>query len=462
MKNNEIRIAYKSRIKLSSIQKLEIDNTIFIINQLYNFAIEFLKNEKIQNELIKLGYGKKIPYNKTEEKFVITKKSKTRNYLSQKFKEYAEKRKLKIKGLSKPLQLKLEDVIDRFNKIYLSSKKEHRFKITSKLNYGSYETDSSILLRKVKARKANGKKYTRYYIKIGKNEYELRNNKMNIKLFQLKKVTISRKNGKYYVSMSGILKRKKQEIKKIIGIDANFEEMVLSNGMIFKTNNMQNKLNLFTKKLEKLKQESSLRQELNKKVLKTLCDKDNISMYNKKRLTKEAKLLYRDILSNDKTYRKLQKQINNLYEKRTNIQTDLYNKIAKKITEISDLCFIEDLSIEGMIESKKVRNDNLYNASLSKFLTIVYNKMFTSGKIAIKVNPYNTTKQCSTIGCDYIYNDMDLNVREWFCDHCNTIHHRDINSAWNVVYKGIYDFVKTQGDEYKFSIELSRKPFTGY
>jgi transposase len=82
-----------------------------------------------------------------------------------------------------------------------------------------------------------------------------------------------------------------------------------------------------------------------------------------------------------------------------------------------------------MIESKKVRNDNLYNASLSKFLTIVQNKMLTSGKIAIKVNPYNTRKQCSTIGCKNIYTNMDLSVRKWCCDHCNTIHHRDINSA---------------------------------
>jgi hypothetical protein len=35
MKTNETRIAYKSRIKLSSSKKLEIDNTIFIVNQLY-------------------------------------------------------------------------------------------------------------------------------------------------------------------------------------------------------------------------------------------------------------------------------------------------------------------------------------------------------------------------------------------------------------------------------------------
>jgi len=448
MKNNEVRIAYKSRIKITKSQKEKNDNIFFILNQVYNFSIEKLTDKKYQKELVALECGEYIPYNNTK-KFVITKKSKIRNHLLKQFKKYAEDRKLKIKGLSKPIQLKVENFLHSFNKIYLSPNKEHNFKITSPLRYGSFTTDSSIKLRKVKY-----KKKTKYFVKIGTEEYQFKNHKLNIKHFTLKTVTLSRKNGKYYISLSGIKRQKKQSIYKISGLDVNFEEMVLSNGFVFKTKNMENKLNLYTKKLETLKQRSSKIQELNKEVLKTLCSADGISMYNGKRFTKEAKKLYKDILSKDKEYRKLQKQINNLYEKRTNIQKDIYNKISHKIAKITDLCFIEDLNIDGMVEGGKVRNDNLYNASLSKFLTILSNKMLTSGKIAIKVNPKNTSKKCSTIGCDYIYENMDLSIREWYCDRCDTVHNRDLNSSWNIIYQGVYDFVKTQGDEYKFSIQL--------
>jgi len=60
---------------------------------------------------------------------------------------------------------------------------------------------------------------------------------------------------------------------------------------------MQNKLNLFTEKLTKLQKEKSKRETLNKEVLKTMCQVDNIDMYipkyaNSKRkykLSKEAK-----------------------------------------------------------------------------------------------------------------------------------------------------------------------------
>ena len=451
----EARIAYKSRIKISPEQKLKNNHIFFIVNQVYNFAIETLYDEEKQKKFVEMGYGEYVTYDDTS-KFVITNQSKIRNYLTEKFKEYAQKRRLNIKGLSKPIQLKIETFLMNFNKIYLSKKKEHNYKITNDLRYASFTTDSSIKIRKVKAIKSNKKKYTRYFIKIGKEEYEFKNNKLSIKNFKLKSVTLSRKNGKYYISLSGINKVKKKPIYNIMGLDANFEEMVCSNGFVFETKNMANKLNLFTKKLEDLKVKSSQRVELNKKTLKTIAKEDGISLYNGKKLTKEAKILYKDILSQDKIYKKLQKQINNLYEKRTNIQNDLYNKISSKIASITDLCFIEDLSIEGMIESKKVRNDNLYNAALSKFLTILSNKLHSQGKVCIKVNPYNTTKSCSTIGCDYIYKDMDLNIREWYCDKCNTIHYRDINSAWNIVFNGIEDYLSTQGDEYKFSLQLNR------
>ena len=458
LKDNEARIAYKSRIKISKDQKILNNHSIFVINQLYNFAIEYLYNEKNQLKLVELGYGEFIKYDENDLKFIIIKESKIRNIINEEFKKHANKRKLNIKGLSKPIQLKLEDFLSNFNKIYLSKKKNHQFKTTSELHYGSYTTDSSIKLRKVKAIKKTGKKYTRYYIKIGKEEYEFKNNKMNIKHFKIKNVTISRKNSKYYVSISGIKKIKRTTIVNILGLDANFEEMVCSNGFVFETNNMANKLNLFTEELTKLKQKSSEIVEINKKVLKTICKTNKISVYKGKKLTKEAKSLYREILSKDKKYQKLQKQINNLYEKRTNVQNDLYNKISSKIANITDLCFIEDLSIEGMIESKNVRNDNLYNAALQKFLTILSNKLHSLGKVCLKVDPRFTTKKCSTIGCNYIYKDMDLGIREWYCDRCDTIHHRDINSSWNIIYAGIEEYLRTQGDEYKFSIQLNRTP----
>ena len=62
----------------------------------------------------------------------------------------------------------------------------------------------------------------------------------------MKKVNIIRKNGKYYISLSGIKTIHIPNINTInqIGIDVNFETINLSDGTYYFTNNLQNKLNL--------------------------------------------------------------------------------------------------------------------------------------------------------------------------------------------------------------------------
>jgi len=218
-------------------------------------------------------------------------------------------------------------------------------------------------------------------------------------------VTLSRKNNKYYISVSGIktlenvklnkVVDNKKLIAKSIGIDVNFENITLSNGTEYLLYNMQNKLNLFTEKLTKLQKEKSKRETINKEVLKTMCKVDNIDMYipkyaNSKRkykLSKEAKAIYKSILSEDKKYKKLNKQINKLFEKRTNIQDDFYKKLAYKLSNEFDLLFLEDLNINNMVNGD-ISNQNLYNASLSKLITILSNKMLMSGKIIHKVESY--------------------------------------------------------------------------
>jgi len=435
----KINISYKSQIKLSQLQKEKIDNSIFVINQLYNFLIDFTSNPLNQRILVENDLGKFIE-NKSKsgeiyQTFLITKPQKTCTYIDRFWKDYAANRRISLKGLSKPIQTKMLNFLKTFNKINGSSKKDFRFKITSKDSYGSFSTDSSIKLIKKKI-KYNGKKKTKCFVKIGKELFQFKNKNLNIKNFIPKTATISRKNGKYFISLSGYknIKEPNINLNNYIGIDVNFENISLSNGIQFQLNNLQNKLNLYTEKFMVLKQKQSKRIEIAKEKLKIQCKKDKIDLYNGKKLTKEAKKLYRSILSSDKKYLKLKKQINNLYEKRTNIQEDLYKKIAKQLIDNYDLCFIEKLDINNMVNSQKVKNINLYNASLGKLLLIIKNKASTFGKIVIEVNSNYTSKTCNN--CKEIYHDLKME-RFWICPTCGTKHNRDHNAAKNIEELGL-------------------------
>jgi len=480
----EVRIARKSQIKLSPEQKELNDNIFFIVNQLYNFLIEKLVNDKeFQDELISLNYAEfkevtrkdknKIEYK--EQVFIVKNQGAIRNYITPIFNKYMEDRKLSTKCLSKQLQLKLEDFLEAFNKTNLSPIKSHNFKLTSLQNKGSFTTDSAIslysklitfsskqnrfLLDKTKLIHSKRMKKKIYFVKIGTQHYELMNDNLDFNDFKHKKVTLSRDNGKYFISLSGIKiledkkldkldkKDNKKCLKNCIGVDVNFQNISFSNGKVVYFDNMQNKLNLFTEKFDELQKEKSKKEEINKEVLKTICKTDKIDMYiqkykNSKRqykMTKEAKKIYKSILSSDKDYQKLLKRINKLYKKRTNVQNDFYQKLANKLSIKVDLLLLEDLNINNMVNSD-VNNLNLYNASLGKLLTILSNKMLTIGKIAHKVESFYTSQDCSTKGCNYRNSNLKKEDRIWTCPKCFTLHKRDYNAAKNVEYKGIKNF----------------------
>jgi len=484
LKDNEVRIALKSRIKLAPEQKLKNDDIFFKVNQLYNFLIEKLvHNKEFQTELVAMNYAifKDFEYKNKDKsiykinKFVITNKSAIRNYISPLFLKYMDDRKLPTKGLSKQFQLKLEDFLDTFNKINLSPIKSHNFKLTSLHNKGSFTTDSSLKyytkivsynikqnlfsLDKTKFVKSKRTKKVQHFIKVGTEHYELLNNKLDFSKFEIKNATLSRDNGQYFISLSGIRILKKDKLNPIVkkdnekllsnsvAADINFENVTLSNGEVENFQNMQLKLNLHTKKFEELQREKSEREIINKEVLKTICKTDNIEMYipkfadskRKYKLSKKAKEIYNSILSNDKKYRELNKQINKLYKKRTNIQNDVYQKLANKISNEFDLLLLEDLNVNNMVNGD-INNSNLYNASLGKLLTILSNKMLTTGKVSHKIESYYTSQDCSSEDCDYRNSNLKKEDRSWLCPKCFTLHNRDYNASKNMEIKGIKSF----------------------
>ena len=122
----------------------------------------------------------------------------------------------------------------------MSSQKDFNFKLSSVDNYGSITTDSSIKLFKNRYKTKSGKKKTKYYVKIGREIYQFKNRDLNIKHFTPKTANISRKNGKYYISLSGYqnISKKVIDSSKNIGIDVNFETIVGSDGFKVQLKNL--------------------------------------------------------------------------------------------------------------------------------------------------------------------------------------------------------------------------------
>ena len=92
-----------------------------------------------------------------------------------------------------------------------------------------------------------------------------------------------------------------------------------------------------------------------------------------------------------------------------------------------------DYGITNMVRNYNL-SQSILDSSWSKFFYMLSCKAESAGKILIKVDPGNTSKECSICGN---VQDMPLSERMYNCSECGIAVDRDVNAATNILKRGI-------------------------
>lgn len=130
---------------------------------------------------------------------------------------------------------------------------------------------------------------------------------------------------------------------------------------------------------------------------------------------------------------KQKKRLNTLYNKLTHQRDDFLHKISQYYVDTYDLISVEDLNIIGMVRNHNL-SQSILDSSWNKFIFMLSYKAESAGKIFVKVDPKNTSKECSMCGG---IQDMPLSERTYYCPICNTVNDRDVNAATNILKRGL-------------------------
>ncbi|HDD43692.1 MAG TPA: hypothetical protein ENG63_02365, partial [Candidatus Desulfofervidus auxilii] len=216
----------------------------------------------------------------------------------------------------------------------------------------------------------------------------------------------------YLVFDDSFFQYKKQNNNSWIGLDVGLRNTItLSNGEKFVLN-------------KKAIMKTALKIE---KLQSVIDKKKNI---NKKRGVKNSKRLL-----------KLQLRKLKLFKKIENIKDDFYHKAVNHILNSHEYVVVEDLNLNGLREKKtenkkrdRAIHKELQYISLSRFFEILKYKAEEKNCKIIKVNPFNTSKQCSN--CKWIDENLKLSDKIFKCKNCGMILDRDINAAKNILHLG--------------------------
>ncbi len=132
--------------------------------------------------------------------------------------------------------------------------------------------------------------------------------------------------------------------------------------------------------------------------------------------------------SNRRKKRKL--RLAKLHAKVQDQRTDFLHKLTTRLVRENQTLAVEDLNVSGMVKNRKLSRA-ISDAGWAKFKTLLAAKCDKYGRDLIIVDRWFASSQiCSC--CGQSGGKKQLDVREWECLFCNTIHDRDLNAAINL------------------------------
>ena len=243
---------------------------------------------------------------------------------------------------------------------------------------------------------------------------------------KISSVTISMKNGRYYISC--VCKEEKDErialSNESMGIDFGLKEQFITEDRAIPSINRS----LRVKKLEK-----RLRREqrcLSRKMEANMIEK----VYYQRGVKKGQLRSFRwaKPLSECKNIQKQKLKVARLHERLTQIRTD-YNRKALRSLVLErkpSSITIENLAVRNLMRnrhlSKAISKAQWYQSRL--YLENLCNRLGIELRVVDRFYP--SSKLCSA--CGFKYKDLKLNERFWTCSNCGSEHDRDRNAAINL------------------------------
>lgn len=151
------------------------------------------------------------------------------------------------------------------------------------------------------------------------------------------------------------------------------------------------------------------------------------------KLTKEQRILSKKEKDSNR-WNKQRIKIAKIHEKIYNSRNDYLHKITTNLVQRFDIIAIEDLNIRGMLANHKIARA-IAEVGMYTFRSMLTYKCEWYGKELRLVDRFfPSSKRCNI--CGHIVSSLPLNIREWICPECQTIHDRDLNAATNILNAG--------------------------
>ena len=143
--------------------------------------------------------------------------------------------------------------------------------------------------------------------------------------------------------------------------------------------------------------------------------------------------------------RKAKAKLAKLHARIAAIRSDALHQLTRNLTRRFHTIGIEDLNVRGMAKNRHLARSIADMGFFEFRRQLEYKAAMRGGQVVVMDRFYPSSKTCS--GCGHRLEALPLNVREWMCPACGTLHHRDVNAAINLKNMAVSSTVSACGEE---------------
>jgi putative transposase len=114
---------------------------------------------------------------------------------------------------------------------------------------------------------------------------------------------------------------------------------------------------------------------------------------------------------------------------------DYQHKLSTRIVHENQVICVESLAVKNMVKNHSLAKA-ISDVGWGELVRQLEYKSQWYGRTLIKIDRwYPSSKTCHA--CKHVLNSLSLDIREWVCPACGTVHDRDTNAALNILAGGL-------------------------